>query len=179
MSEGSDLAAEPEWIGDRQAQPHRRNAHHSPATLAGVERLLGPAHAIAAQCRQAGPAGAAPFVERRYLAQPALRRSREAGVARLLPLRAEPAQVGAVDGAHDARVFGEGTAAHGEHQPLGGEERHLGVVGDGSGAHASGGKIAHALGPESRADLRQRRALYGCAEGVAHRPAEQGASHAT
>lgn len=83
-----------------------------------------------------------------------------------------------MNAAHDARVFGEGTAAHGEQQPLGGEECHLGVVGDGSGAYASGGEIAHALGPEARVDLRQRRALYGRAEGVAHRPAEQGASHA-
>ncbi len=100
----------------------------------------------------------------------------EGRVLRALALGAEPAQVGAVDGAHHPGAAGEDGIAGGQDQALGGEERHLGVVGDGAQAAEGRNRLLKSLRSEAAADLAQRIELDRRAQRVAHRAGQERAA---
>ena len=160
VGEGGQFAAQAEglWRGGRAAQPpqeepHGRHAHHAAAALAVVAGgLAGGVHLP--QGREAGVAGRAAAVEFGLLEEPAGLPHGKGGVARgALALRVQPAQVGV---RRDARIRGEApqAAAHPRaEEPLGGEERHLRVVGDAARAAVGRRVVRDAARPEAAQDL--------------------------
>lgn len=64
----------------------------------------------------------------------------------------------------------------GTDQPLRGEERHLGVVGERAEATVGRDEVAAALGAEPTPDLRERQKLDRRPQGIADRPTKKAAA---
>ena len=121
---------------------------------------------------EAGVAGGAAGVEPALADQPAV----GAAVARRLhrprgalpgdALGVEPAQVGVVDAARGVADASRLATDPGADQALGGEERHLGVVGDGADPAVGLLELRDAFSAVLSADLGEGEELDGGAEGV-------------
>ena len=94
-----------------------------------------------------------------------------------LALGVQPAPVGVAE--HPDEVWPDtahASAVGATQQALGGEQRHLGVVGDGAGLARIGDEVADPCGPEAGADLGQGHELHRRAECVANGATEEAAA---
>lgn len=152
-------------------QPERRGAHHRAAPLGvGVLRRVQGAHRAVGEAGQAGPAGGALRVQPLLAGEPAV--VVVALVGSPVVLGGVPAAVGRVH--VGGWVPGAGVASDlGADQPVHGEQRHLGVVGDAAAPAVGRDEVRDAVGPVRLADGGQRVELDAGAQGVADRAAEQ------
>ena len=158
-------------LGD---EPDRRDPHDAAAALAVVERLHGGAAAAFVQRREAGGAGRTPVVEHVLVDEPAA--SRSFGTHRGV-LRAQPPEVGAADGGDVVGAVAACARRLGAQQTLGGEQRHLGVVGD-RADEAVGGQVPGDAGiAEARPDVGQAVELDRCAQRITDRATEEASEH--
>ena len=187
------IAAQPllaDAAGDEE--PHRRHAHDGAAALALVDRaLVEGAHLL--ERRQAGEAGGPARPHRGQAGEARCRIAEGGGLGTVEPrgdraaraLAPQPVLVG--DAQARQRVFDRrhpgglpravarrGHRAHG----LGGEERHLGIVGDGAAAAVGRGEVDDARAPEAHQDGLVAVELHGRPEGVARRARQQAADEA-
>ena len=165
MSEGGQAATHFKGDLGLEEQPGGGGAHDAAAAFAVVEGLGHGADGARAQSREAGVAGGAqrPHLgEGQETAFENLARGIEAA-----GLGLEPGAVGAVDGGDWVGV------GQGQEEALGGEEGHLGVVGEAGDAVVKLRVASDPGGAEAGADLGQGEELDGAAEGVADGAAEE------
>lgn len=92
---------------------------------------------------------------------------------RAAALGEQPPQVRVVHHGHRVAHPGLAVAGPGAQQALGGEEGHLGVVGDGAEGVGAGDQVGEAVRAEAVSDLPQAEELDGGAEGVAQGAGQQ------
>ena len=151
-------------------EPDRCHPHHPAAALGVVDGLVDEAGLVAGQGRQAGVARGPAVAEDGLLDQAVV----AVGAGRALPLSGQPAAIGPpqlVLGVVDPANL---VAAAGPDEGLGGEQGHLGVIGD---AAAPGREIRQPPGPIATPDLVEGGELHHRSEGVADGTTEQAAGH--
>ncbi len=165
VGEGGQAAAHFEGDLGLKEQPGGGGAHDAAAAFAVVEGLGHAAHMSRAQGREAGGAGGA---QRPHLGegQEAAFKDLARGVE-AAGLGLKPGAIGAVDGGNGVGV------GQGQKEALGGEEGHLGVVGEAGDAVVELRVASDPGGAEAVTDLGQGEKLDGCAESIADGAAEE------
>ena len=168
FSQGPSVAASIPTGATRMTPPHplllfcARSPMRVMAFRADRQVFPGPRRSKRARCLISQPSTFSPFVQQRGL----------------VALRQQPPQVRAAHRARHARdAVHRQTNVIPQH-PLRGEERHLGVVRDGSEAPVGGGEVADAAVPEGPENLLGAHELDRRAERIADGAAEQAAPEA-
>ena len=175
---GNAIAVELADLRMSEIHAERSNAHDAAAAFA----VVGSASDFAAAGLQSGEArrtGSAPGKEFFLLKEPAglgICRGNEAGVF----LGHEPAGVGGSGGAKEVGVLAsDGAGDVSGENGFGGEEGHLGVVGDSAEFSVGRNVIAKALLAVSAEDFVEVEEFDGSAQSIADRPTEQASTEAS